>query len=428
MKFSAVHVLALALMGSFAAAQDCEYLLAEPPMEMMLSSMEKVVFVGITPIITRFESDEPKLRMTRYTSSEPMMESVGRNLAVSLPACSLSEAPTSSPESSSSAMRGLSSIGMGISMYLGGASPLVSGLTAAFVAALPGANAQSEECENIVEIEIHGPVKVEGDEEIMAQNAALEEQVLDLQAQIDALTQQVADLQAENDSLFDQDEVDKEIYDFVANEIAFGDFVAATPEADQVLGRLSNNGAAASYDFAGAQLFAEYNPEAQFYLSNAGDDSLLRDMQGEGFQFPTNPNEPEDVTFTLTPPPQYNGLSDLIYMPIKQMAFLIQEQQVTCVEVVQTFIDRLTEFDPYLGIIATPLYDRALEMAASHDQLLNDGTYLGALMCIPFGYVCKLCTWETFFLAHIAPPLHIFLTLLSSFVLLRQCQGSPSNL
>lgn len=72
-------------------------------------------------------------------------------------------------------------------------------------------------------------------------------------------------------------------------------------------------------------------------------------------------------------------------MPILQIASLIQAGTVSCVEVVQAFIDRLEEFDPYLGIVATPLYDRALETAASHDTLLSSGTYLGPLMCIPFG-------------------------------------------
>jgi hypothetical protein len=140
-----------------------------------------------------------------------------------------------------------------------------------------------------------------------------------------------------------------------------------------------------NFDVAGWPIFYEYNPEAQFFLANAGDDSLVRDMQGDVFKFPETSNEPEDVVFTLLARPAYSDPSDLYYMPIMEMAALIEARTVSCVEVVQAFIDRLDEFDPYLGIVGTPLYDRALVTAASHDALLAAETYLGPMMCIPFG-------------------------------------------
>jgi len=115
----------------------------------------------------------------------------------------------------------------------------------------------------------------------------------------------------------------------------------------------------------------------------------------------------------LPPVPDYTGPTDLYHMPILDMAALIESQTVSCVEVVQAFIDRLTEFDPYLGIVATPLYDTALTTAASHDALLASGTYVSPLMCIPFGVKvsCRL------------PP--ILFDLVISLTLL---SGSPSNL
>mmetsp|Transcript_17725 Transcript_17725/g.33617 ORF Transcript_17725/g.33617 Transcript_17725/m.33617 type:complete len:293 (-) Transcript_17725:1395-2273(-) len=108
-------------------------------------------------------------------------------------------------------------------------------------------------------------------------------------------------------------------------------------------------------------------------------------MQGPVFQFPTESNEPQDVVVTLPPPPAFAGPSDLIYMPIKQIATLLRNGDVDCVTIVQTFIDRLAEFDPYLAIVTNPLYDRALATAASHQTLLDSDIDLGVLMCIPFG-------------------------------------------
>lgn len=72
-------------------------------------------------------------------------------------------------------------------------------------------------------------------------------------------------------------------------------------------------------------------------------------------------------------------------MPIVQIAALLRSGAVDCVTIVQAFVDRLAEFDPFLAIVITPLYDRALQTAAEHDALLASGTDLGALMCIPFG-------------------------------------------
>jgi len=174
-------------------------------------------------------------------------------------------------------------------------------------------------------------------------------------------------------------------YEALTYQIAFGDFVAATPPGDQTIDRVSNDGRAIDMDVAGMPIYHKYNPEPQFYLSNAGDDSLVRDMQGKIFKFPSTSNQPSDVLFALPDPPTYSSPSDLYHMPILEMASLIKNQVVTCTVVVQAFIDRLTEFDPYLGIIATPLYDTAKETAAAHDKLLKSGTYLGPLMCIPFG-------------------------------------------
>lgn len=181
------------------------------------------------------------------------------------------------------------------------------------------------------------------------------------------------------------EEADQRIYNFTVRQVAFDDFAMMTPLVDQTLSRLDNRGAAERFDVAGWPIYYEYSPEAGFYLRNAGDESLVRDMQGEVFKFPTTSNLPSEVAFTLPNPPSYSQPSDLYFMPIMQIASLLRSGAVDCVTVVQAFIDRLAEFDPYLAIVSTPLYDRALAMAASHDALLAGGTDLGPLMCIPYG-------------------------------------------
>lgn len=139
------------------------------------------------------------------------------------------------------------------------------------------------------------------------------------------------------------------------------------------------------YNRAGFPIYNSFNPEPAFHLHNAGDDSLVREMQGPVFQFPTTSNEPSDVTFVLPAPPAISSPADMIYMPIKQIAALLRSGAVTCTDIVDTFISRLEEFDPYLAIVTNPLYERARATAISHQALLDSGTDTGPLMCIPFG-------------------------------------------
>ena len=231
--------------------------------------------------------------------------------------------------------------------------------------------AQDVVCEDLLEIEIYGPPTVTDSAELVAS----------LEATIANLTAQLAGFEG----YVSPQEADQQVIDSLVKEIAFGDYIAATLPEDVSLSHLQNSGKAERYDVAGFPIINEYSPEPAFYLRNAHHDSLLRDMQGDIFQFPESGNLPEDVTFALPAPPAYSVPSDLYYMPILEIAALLRSGAVNCTVIVQAFIDRLAEFDPFLAIVVTPLYDEALAAATAHQALLDAGTDLGPLMCIPFG-------------------------------------------
>jgi hypothetical protein len=199
------------------------------------------------------------------------------------------------------------------------------------------------------------------------------------------LLSQIAELELQLSNSISIEESDELIKQTLINEYGLSDWAAASLPVDQSLSSLSNAGRANIYEAAGWPIYYEYSPEPSFYLQYAASDTVVRDMQGDVFKFPETGNKPEDIAFTLPPPPAYEDPSDLIFMPILQIASLLRSGAVDCVTVVQTFINRLDEFDPYLAIVSLPLYDRALEMAAAHDELLAQGTDLGPLMCIPYG-------------------------------------------
>lgn len=222
-----------------------------------------------------------------------------------------------------------------------------------------------------MEIEIHGPPLMDGSEAIIA---SLEETITNLTAQV-----------AGFEGYLSEEEVDQLLIDTMVDEIAFDDYIAATLPQDVSLTHLTNRGRSKRYDAAGFPIIEEYSPEPSFYLRNAHHDSLLRDMQGDVFQFPESGNLPEDVTFALPDPPAYAVPSDLYYLTILELASLLRSGAVDCTTLVQAFIDRVDEFDPFLAIVVTPLYEKALAMAEEHQALLDAGTDLGPLMCIPFG-------------------------------------------
>lgn len=195
---------------------------------------------------------------------------------------------------------------------------------------------------------------------------------------------QIAELELQLNNSISIEDSDELIKQTLIDEYGLSDWAAASLPVDQSINSLSNAGRANIYEAAGWPIYYEYSPEPSFYLQYAGSETAVRDMQSDIFKFPETGNKPEDVAFTLPPPPAYNDPSDLIFMPILHIASLLRSGAVDCVTIVQTFINRLDEFDPYLAIVSLPLYDRALEMAAAHDELLAEGTDLGPLMCIPY--------------------------------------------
>lgn len=153
-----------------------------------------------------------------------------------------------------------------------------------------------------------------------------------------------------------------------------------------------------------------YNDQ-EFTMETVKTLTMVDFMQGDIFKLPTTSNEASDVDFVLpevtnggtsdapffsTSSVSYTDPSSLVYMPILDMAALIQAGAVSCVTVVQTFIDRIKEFEPYLAITSLLLEESALAMAAEYDAAIaENGTFISPLQCIPYvGPSFCLCTFS----------------------------------
>lgn len=97
-----------------------------------------------------------------------------------------------------------------------------------------------------------------------------------------------------------------------------------------------------------------------------------------------------EVRVTATPiessPPQVKKESDdLAFLPITELAALIQTRAITSVELTKRYLDRLKKFDPALKCVVSLTEELALKQAEAADKEIASGRYRGALHGIPWG-------------------------------------------
>jgi hypothetical protein len=149
------------------AAVDCEYTTPEEPLVRSLAGLLSVAFEGYKPSISRVAGD-PMIKILRY-SSEPSLAVVDGKLVVTSSTCSIG--PTASPPSSSlsshlSSSTTMAAAAAALFSVMGGSGPglaVASGAAVAAFSLLPSAYAQDDMCLEVVEVEIHGPVRTAGE-------------------------------------------------------------------------------------------------------------------------------------------------------------------------------------------------------------------------------------------------------------------------
>ncbi|XP_002983983.2 uncharacterized protein LOC9644225 isoform X2 [Selaginella moellendorffii] len=76
---------------------------------------------------------------------------------------------------------------------------------------------------------------------------------------------------------------------------------------------------------------------------------------------------------------------DLAFMTILELGALLKSKQVTSVELVKVFSERLKRYDSTLKAVVTYTEELAQAQSLAADKLLQQGTYLGPLHGIPYG-------------------------------------------
>ena len=89
--------------------------------------------------------------------------------------------------------------------------------------------------------------------------------------------------------------------------------------------------------------------------------------------------------FTLPRVRRPAKLEDLAFLPVTQLAHLIQTRQVTSLELTQMYLSRLHRYNEKLNCVVTFLDDLALAQAKQADSEIAAGKYKGPLHGIPWG-------------------------------------------
>jgi Asp-tRNA(Asn)/Glu-tRNA(Gln) amidotransferase A subunit family amidase len=85
------------------------------------------------------------------------------------------------------------------------------------------------------------------------------------------------------------------------------------------------------------------------------------------------------------PPKRPEIHEDIAFMPVTELAALIQARKISSVELTKIYLERLKFFDPVLKCVVTLTEDLALAQAEQADREIAAGRYRGPLHGIPWG-------------------------------------------
>jgi hypothetical protein len=329
----------LALFTSFfvgvVQAVDCELTAPTIPIVQSLFGLQSVSFQGFKPLITRVEG-APMIKILKY-SSEPLLEVENGKLVVSSSSCGL--VPTVAPGGTTSAADRVSTtfvaaaassfalLSLASGRFTSTALASVTAVAMGAISMLPTTSAQEDLCEQIVEVEISGPVKSVG-------------------------------------AVYMEDMINWPEYDESSDSYHW------KPEEGW------SNRIDASREFRKTASGSIYNYRNKVLMGMAqsrilNEAPLVTPRDDVIFDLPVGVVLPETDEGIM-------GLSVL-----EQQA-LLRAGSITSVELTNIALSMLEKYDPEFNILEVELKDLALRIAGEADALFAAGTYVSAIQGIPF--------------------------------------------
>lgn len=324
--------------------EPCTLTAPEIPMTFNLADYSGLSFVGTHPIITRVEG-EPAIKILQY-SSEPMIStSDDGKLVVSSSMCVASvfpsefptKHPTKSPTKEASEQeesgtfrihtsRAVAVFTSAALMYLGGSDNLgLVGIGATLLSMATSVSADMT-CEDVMEVEIHGPVKSLG-------------------------------------ATYMEDMIDVKDYD--GSEESFH-FDAEPSWVDDVK---------ASRKFRETASGGAYNYRNKVLMGLA-QTRVLND--------PPYVTPKEDVVFDIPDVDLPDTDEGIMMLSVLEMQGLLRAGKISSVNLTMIALEMLEKYDPEYNMLEVELKDLAMEVAEKADEMFAAGTYSSAIQGIPF--------------------------------------------
>lgn len=154
-------------------------------------------------------------------------------------------------------------------------------------------------------------------------------------------------------------------------------------KAQKVIGvNFSKNAIDTMYRYLGRNQ-AGYDSSRVYAIDNEVFPALLFDPHPNGFIIPKTQNPINwDKTESISLPANKAALA---FYSIRQLAGLIQAQQITAEELTKLYIDRIKKYDSTLLAVTAITEERALAQAKQVDAEIAAGNYKGLLHGIPYG-------------------------------------------
>ena len=140
------------------------------------------------------------------------------------------------------------------------------------------------------------------------------------------------------------------------------------------------------------ELLKSYETMRTYPLDNAVAPALLFEPEVVALQVEPAQDSLDAADYPLPVVTRPEDSTELAFMPVTALAYLIKSRQITATELTKLYLERLKTIGPKLECVVTLTEESALEQAAKADEEIAAGKYRGPLHGIPWGAKDLLAT------------------------------------
>ncbi len=127
---------------------------------------------------------------------------------------------------------------------------------------------------------------------------------------------------------------------------------------------------------------AQFEEMRRANLGNSTAPAVVFNPVPDGFSLSA---EQQPVKYSAVSATLPDSDEELAFLPVTDLAKLIQKREITSIELTRLYLDRLKKYDPKLFCVVSLTEALALQQAEKADEEISNGQYRGPLHGIPYG-------------------------------------------